>query len=253
MNLYARSAPYYDLIYDPLVDSEREADLLEEIFRRYARRPVQRVLDLGCGTGTHATALASRGYEVLGVDRNETFIALAEEKTRDWEGGPRFVLGDMRDPGTMGGFDALIIMLGAFDHLPRPGAEDALRGFRDHLEPGGILAFEWWNEQGAVDGYQDWLERKGEGIRLIRLGQGKVDTTAHTLEITLKHLVLRDERVEEAFTERDTMALYGAEEMEALLSRAGLTPLAMLDWTRKALDPHRPDDFQVLAVARRDG
>lgn len=252
MDFYERSARYYDLIYGSIVDYEREGNLLEGVFERYAKRPIRRILDLGSGTGNHALILTSRGYDVVGVDRSEAFVTAAEEKARDLGNGPRFVVGDMQELEMGDRFDALICMFGAFSHLPREEAGEVLRRFRDRLEPGGILAFEWWNERGARDGYQDWVEREGEGIRLIRLGEAKVDAEAHALHIALKHFVLRGDRVEETFTEESAMALYKVGEMEDLLSQAGLTPVAMLDWLRKALEPHRPDDFRVLAVARRD-
>ncbi|MFQ5553458.1 MAG: class I SAM-dependent methyltransferase [Thermoplasmata archaeon] len=252
VEFYERSARYYDLIYGSIVDYEREGTLLEEVFQRYAERPIRRVLDLGSGTGNHALVLASRGYDVLGIDRSEAFVAVAREKARERPAGPRFVVGDMRELSMEDQFDAIISMFGAFGHVPRGEAGDALRRFRHRLEPGGILAFEWWNEPGTRDGYQDWLEREGEGIRLIRMGKSRVDREAHTLEITLKHVVLRGDRLDDTFTERALMALYEVEVMEGLLSHAGLTPVAMLDWTRKTLEPSRPDDLRALAVARRD-
>src|SRR3981081_1615122 len=39
----------------------------------------ERVLDVGCGPGRHALALARRGIEVVGVDLSEDFVALARE------------------------------------------------------------------------------------------------------------------------------------------------------------------------------
>ncbi len=89
-------------------------------------------------------------------------------------------------------------------------------------------------------------------MRLIRMGEGRVDPEAHALHITLKHLILRGDRVEERFTERGTMALYALEDTEDLLTDAGLHSLAMLDWSRKTLEPAPPDELRVLAVARRD-
>jgi SAM-dependent methyltransferase len=253
VEIYEGSARYYDLIYGPIVDYEREEGLLEEVFARYAGRPIRRVLDMGSGTGNHALVLASRGYDVVGVDRNEAFVAAAKEKARKRKDGPRFVVGDMRELEVEGRFDALISMFGAFSHLSREEAGIALGRFRERLEPGGLLVFEWWNERGARDGHQDWLDRESQGIRLIRLSQSSVDPKARTLQITFKHLVLRGDRLEEAFTEEGTVTLYHVEEMEALLSRAGFSSVAMLDWARKVLEPHGPEDFRVLAVARHDG
>jgi SAM-dependent methyltransferase len=252
VEFYQRSAPYYDLIYQSIVDYDLEETLLEALFERYAEGPIHRILDLGSGTGNHALRLASRGYEVVGVDRNEAFLAAAEAKTRSRENPPRFILGDMRDLALAERFDAIICMFGAFSHLGHAEAGDALAGFLDHLEPGGLIVYEWWNLRGAEDGYLDWLDQEKDGIRLIRLGESHVDAKAKTLEIAFKHLVLLGDRVKETFSERSALSLYAVEEMEELLSQVGLTPMAMLDWSRKVLEPHRPDAFRVLAVARRD-
>src|SRR5579859_3901352 len=48
----------------------------------YARvfRPGQQVLDVGCGTGIDAVALARRGVRVLGVDGSAAMIARLQAK-----------------------------------------------------------------------------------------------------------------------------------------------------------------------------
>src|SRR5690349_19988173 len=56
-------------------------------------RPGMRVLDVGCGPGRHAHALAAAGIEVVGVDFSHTFIALAR---RTAAGNASFVRGDAR-------------------------------------------------------------------------------------------------------------------------------------------------------------
>src|SRR5579864_9467395 len=42
-------------------------------------QPGRRVLDVGCGPGRHARALAARGVDVVGLDVSERFVALARE------------------------------------------------------------------------------------------------------------------------------------------------------------------------------
>ncbi|MBA0085531.1 MAG: methyltransferase domain-containing protein, partial [Acidobacteria bacterium Pan2503] len=45
-----------------------------------APKPGERMLDLGCGTGALTAEIATRGAEVMGVDRSEEMIAQARKK-----------------------------------------------------------------------------------------------------------------------------------------------------------------------------
>src|SRR5215218_1037002 len=57
----------------------------------------ERVLDVGCGPGRHALALARRGIDVVGVDLSEDFVALAREAAKGEGPEARFEVGDVRD------------------------------------------------------------------------------------------------------------------------------------------------------------
>jgi SAM-dependent methyltransferase len=72
----------------------------------------QRVLDVGCGPGRHAHALARRGIEVVGVDISARFVALAADGAPP---GATFRRLDARDLPFDGEFDAAISLCqGAF-------------------------------------------------------------------------------------------------------------------------------------------
>jgi SAM-dependent methyltransferase len=43
------------------------------------------VLELGCGTGRVALHLARRGYEVIGLDRDQELLDVLEERAKGWE------------------------------------------------------------------------------------------------------------------------------------------------------------------------
>lgn len=151
--LYEVSAPYYDPLYEPIVEYSKECDLLEALFHRHARRTVRTLLDLGCGTGNHSLTLAKRGYAVRGIDLQSTFIDEARKKVRNLKARPTFQEGDMRDLEGASRYDALISMFGAFGHVPPRDALPTLTGFARHLHPGGLLLFEFWNPTGAIDGH----------------------------------------------------------------------------------------------------
>ena len=101
--------------------------------------PGARVLDVGCGPGRHAHALARLGYEVVGVDISDRFVALARE------GAPpgssvRFERADARTLDYEAEFDAVISLCqGAFGLAggpgPGPGAGGGGGGAGPRLDP----------------------------------------------------------------------------------------------------------------------
>ncbi|HYM62778.1 MAG TPA: class I SAM-dependent methyltransferase [Thermoanaerobaculia bacterium] len=104
----------------------REWPFLDEVL---TSAPSRSVLDLGSGTGEHARLLAAHGFEVLGIDSSPSMIEKAAASAGD---GARFVLGDMRDLGsvTRERFGAAICLGNALPHLR---GEDDLRRFASGL------------------------------------------------------------------------------------------------------------------------
>ncbi len=107
--------------------------------------PGSRVLDVGCGPGRHARALAEQGIEVVGVDISERFIEIAR---LDAPAGATFERLDARQLPFEAEFDAVISLCqGAFGLVgtdPITGAIDpdgvVLAGMARAVRPGGRVA-----------------------------------------------------------------------------------------------------------------
>lgn len=105
--------------------------------------PGMRVLDVGCGPGRHAHALARQGMEVVGVDISQRFVDLA---TAGAPPGATFLRADARALDLDAEFDAAISLCqGAFGLTGGPGAPldgdgAVLAGMARTLRPGGRLA-----------------------------------------------------------------------------------------------------------------
>ncbi|MEZ5204142.1 MAG: class I SAM-dependent methyltransferase [Acidimicrobiales bacterium] len=109
--------------------------------------PGMRVLDVGCGPGRHAHALAERGIEVHGIDISERFVEVARARA---VAGATFERADARALGFDREFDAAISLCqGAFGlaaggpdagTLPLDPDGAVLDGIARALRPGGRCA-----------------------------------------------------------------------------------------------------------------
>ena len=94
-----------------------------------------KILDLGCGDGQIARALAAQGSDVLGVDPTQLHIDIAIERG----GGPRYLLGGATDiPADDETFDAVVACL-VFEHIDQ--MDEAMMEVARVLKPNGQFSF----------------------------------------------------------------------------------------------------------------
>lgn len=75
---YTKLAPYYDYLVSPT--AEQECQFLNDIFQKFGKGKIKKVLDLGCGTGRHSCILSKMGYRMTGIDLSEEMLAVARSK-----------------------------------------------------------------------------------------------------------------------------------------------------------------------------
>jgi ubiquinone/menaquinone biosynthesis C-methylase UbiE len=128
-------------LYDPFTRLLGLDSVRRELLREAALRPRQRVLDIGCGTGSLAI-LAKRLFpeiEVVGLDPDPKALVRAGRKARragvevTFERGYSDVL---NHPDAS--FDRVFSSF-MFHHLERREKEGTLRAIRRVLKPGGSL------------------------------------------------------------------------------------------------------------------
>jgi SAM-dependent methyltransferase len=104
-------------------------------------RPGMRVLDVGCGPGRHALALARRGFEVVGVDHSAEFVRLARQAATAEELPATFEELDVRELDRSGEFDATICLCqGGFGLLGGRDETAVFGRIAAALRPGGAFA-----------------------------------------------------------------------------------------------------------------
>lgn len=78
MEAYTTFAGVYDMFMDN-IPYEKWVEYLHDIMEEYNIHEGT-ILELGCGTGNMTELLASKGYDMIGVDNSEDMLELAMEK-----------------------------------------------------------------------------------------------------------------------------------------------------------------------------
>jgi SAM-dependent methyltransferase len=118
--------------------TEQEVSFLVEALRI---GPGTRLLDVGCGPGRHALALAARGADVVGVDRSHTFIELARKAAEDASLPATFLEQDVRDLDVGSEFDVVLCLCqGGFGLVGGRDEPAVFSRMAAALAPGGRLA-----------------------------------------------------------------------------------------------------------------
>lgn len=101
--------------------------------------PGARVLDAGCGTGRVAIRLAELGYDVVGVDVDESMVGVARREAPDlvWLQGD---LADLpADVWERGPYDLVVMAGNVIPLLAHGTLDDTVAGLAAVLAPGGLL------------------------------------------------------------------------------------------------------------------
>ena len=226
-------------------DSANPHDPADDFYIALAGAEPKNILDMGCGTGRLAVALAEHGHRVTGADPSAGMMQVA----RNRPGGKRVTWVDSESAALAleTRFD-LIIMTG---HVFQVFLEDddvraTLRNLRRHLAPGGKLAFETRNP--LVEEWRDWtpgretLQVPGIGAVEIHYNVTSTDPTFVTFETHFRFAA------NDTAIATTTLRFMSRDALAAFLAEAGFTDIAWYgNWDRSPVSATSPE---IIVVAR---
>lgn len=233
--------PRLAAVYDPLEGERSDLDLYAALVDEFGARTV---LDVGCGTGTFACALAGRGVQVVGVDPAAASLDVARRKPHAEK--VRWVLGDA---GALPPLQVdLATMTANVAQVFRTDGEWAatLHAVRAALRPGGRLAFE--SRRPERQAWREWT-RERSATRAVVPGVGAVETWVEVTDVRDGLVSFRStyvfDRDGAVLTSDSTLRFRGREEIADSLVSAGFA----VDAVRDA--PDRPGREFVVIARRR--
>jgi 2-polyprenyl-6-hydroxyphenyl methylase / 3-demethylubiquinone-9 3-methyltransferase len=111
--------------------------IVDRITRRFPDPAAVRVLDVGCGAGLAAEALARHGYDVLGVDAAAETIAAAEAHAAGEGLRLAYRIGAPEDLVSEGAQFPVVTALEVIEHVPDPAA--FAHTLAALAQPGGLV------------------------------------------------------------------------------------------------------------------
>ncbi len=212
--------------------TEQEVDFLTDAT---GLAPGHEVLDVGCGPGRHALALATRGLSVTGYDASPDFVALARAAAAERGVPARFAVGDVRDLPYEAAFDAVLCLCqGGFGLLGGHDEPAVFTRLARALRPGGTLAVSAFSVLFAARGLEE--------------GEHLDAATGVLHERTVLRNADGDERPADLWT-----TCFTARELELLAALADLEVLAIHGVTPGGYRAAPPDLHhpELLLLARR--
>ncbi len=254
MPVFNHYAEYYDALYAEK-DYAAECSFIEAIFTKYAAKPAQTILDLGCGTGGHVFQLARRGYTVCGVDQSADMLAIAQEKKSKLASEKKitFKQGDIRSVELNEQFDAVVSMFAVMSYMViNDDLQMALKTAQRHLRPGGLFIFDAWHGPGILtdppaDRYKFAQKEKA---RIIRFAHPVVENVRQVVDVNYKLLTLDGEKLVSEVDEIHTMRFFFPQEIIFHLQSAGFEVLLLCPFMELERDLNKHDwNFCVVAKA----
>ena len=249
-----RQAEFYDVFYGDKPYA-KETAFVHECLQQYGTGTTHRLLELACGTGSHALELEKFGYEIVATDYSGDMLSCARRKAAKEASTVDFRQQDMRALDIADGpFDAVICLFDSIGYVETNEAiVKVMQGVHEHLRPDGLFMFEFWHGAAMIRSYDPvrvrrWPTPEGE---LVRISETELVHSRQLARVTYTIYELRHDGTYGSLKETHTNRYFLTQEMSYWLSSCGFTPL-------KWFAGFNPDEnineqtWHIVALARKN-
>ena len=236
---HPRLAAVYDALDPDRSDLNVYAAIVTEL-------DAQRVLDVGCGTGTFALMLSDRGVDVVGLDPAGASLDVARgkpgaERVRWVHGDASALLDDLDVRVDLAVMTANV----AQAIVDEQDWARTLAVVRRCLRPGGYLVFE--TRRPERRGWEEWTREQSETVTEVP-GYGSIRHWVQLTEVDLPLVSFRAVRVfgDQVLASTSTLRFRSEEEIAASLAASGY----VVREVREA--PDRPGRELVFVAQRAE-
>lgn len=209
---------YFDLAFAD--ETVPEADFIEAACQRYAKRPVRRMLEPGCGSGRLVAELAGRGYQIAAFDNNERALDFLRRRLARRKLSAHVFNDDLVRFRLSKPVDAAFNTFNTFRHLlTEQDAVAHLHNVAAHLQLGGIfvLGLHLLPPDASEECTERWTAQQGQTKAVFTLRVIASDRRARRERLRVNMLVRTRGKTIRARTEFD-LRLYTAAQLRRVVA-----------------------------------
>lgn len=236
MSVFGKYSRYYDLLYKDK-DYAGETAFVAGLIERY-KPGARSLLELGCGSGIHASLFAEKSYSVDGIDFSQDMLDAAQARLKELPAAIakrlRFSHGDVRTARLGKKFDCVLSLFHVVSYQPtNADLKATFATAREHMQPGGIFLFDcWYGPAVLTDPPGMRIKRmQDEVIEVTRLAEPVLHPNECLVDVNY-HVFIRDRASGAVDEVREThrMRYLFRPEIELLAESAGMKIEHACEW-----------------------
>jgi len=242
-------AAYYDLLYKDK-DYKLEVDYIVKLLKKY-KVSYGDILELGSGTGKHATHLANFGFNVHGIDLSKSMVDIANSQNK--LENTSYEVGDVRTYRINKLFDIVISLFHVASYQSsNSDLEDMFLTAATHLIPGGVLIFDFWYGPAVLTDLPSVRTKKmhDSNIDVLRVAEPQIRCNENIVDVNYKIEVTEKANNQiSVFSEKHSMRYLFLPELTKILNDLNIEILDSLTWMSD--DELSLNSWQGAIIARK--
>jgi len=228
--VFTQYAKYYNLLYADK-DYQGEAMYVDTLIKRFSPQSAKSLLDIGCGTGNHASFMSALGYKITGVDMSEEMIENAKTKQIP---NSQFIVGRASEFRLQERFDVITSLFHVLsyqtDNFQLLGM---ISNIAEHLNPEGLFVFDFWYAPAVMTERPSVRIKRLEDndIKVTRIAEPVLIVNENKVEVNFE-LLIEDKHNKQLTVVRELhpMRYFSVPEIEMLLESYGMQLVYAKEW-----------------------
>lgn len=234
-NAFELYSAYYDLLYRDK-DYAREAAYVLELIKAHQPSASTRLLDIGCGTGTHGRQFARAGWTVHGIDLSATMLDRARQMAGQSGLADKlsYAQGDIRTVTVASPVNVVVSLFDVVSYVnTNADLRQAFAAIRRCLVPGGVFLFDYWYGPAVYTQQPHTRVRRLEddAIRVTRVAEPVFHHGANVVDVNYEIFVEdKGSKRIERITEKHPMRCLFDAEIDDLAASTGFRSVHSGQW-----------------------